>query len=325
MTLLLEVIDMPARIKIRSIYSTALTKLLLDAGYYVVEPSAKIRERFNLEHNSEPCDLFIRDRDDLQGIEISGPPENLCQFLTFLQEQLLDAVLLESGPAREEEGLVRAGIEFPGGAKATLDAIRFSVTPTLLRHHRLRIINSRALEKAEILLTAHPEKKDSLEKNLFLETILLPIEKSGLVKMEHVRPSGKSMRPREGILIKSNSQGLIFKRFFSKGRYDGLDIPIQQGDYGLTEVHEGSWYVKHSYYTKEGKLIGEYFNINTPVELYPYGARYLDLEVDVIRRAGEKPSIIDREKLSLLTRQGQIGSTLEMKAMEIAESLAAEK
>lgn len=316
---------MPARIKIRSIYSTALTKLLLDAGHYIVEPSAKIRERFELEHNSVPCDILIQDREDLQGVEISGPPENICQFLTFLQEQLFDAVLLESCVGRQPEDLVQARVEFPGASKARLDALRFTVAPTLMNHHRLRIINSKALERAEILLGAHPEKKDSLEKNLFLENILLPLEKNGLVKMEHMRPSGKAMRPREGILLKSSSQGLIFKRSFSKGRYDGLDIPIQPGDYGLTEIQEGAWYVKHSYYTREGKLIGEYFNINTPVELYPYGARYMDLEVDVVRRAGEKPFLIDREKLSFLTRQGQIGSALEAKAMETAEALMAEE
>ena len=129
------------------------------------------------------------------------------------------------------------------------------------------------------------------------------------------------MRPREGILVSADARGFMFRRAFSKGHYDGLDVPIQEGDYGLTEVKEGAWHIKHSYYTREHKLIGDYFNINTPVELYPYGARYLDLEADVVCRTGEKPFLIDREKLALLCRNGCISSDLEKKAAAVAEDL----
>ena len=129
------------------------------------------------------------------------------------------------------------------------------------------------------------------------------------------------MRPREGVLVSADARGFVFRRAFSKGRYDGLDAPIQEGDYGLTEIKEGAWHLKHSYYTKEHKLIGEYFNINTPVELYPYGARYLDLEVDVVCRSGEKPFLLDREKLALLSRNGCISSDLEKRAVAVAEDL----
>ena len=39
---------MSSRIKIRGIYSTALTKFALDAGFRIVEPSEKVRERFHM-------------------------------------------------------------------------------------------------------------------------------------------------------------------------------------------------------------------------------------------------------------------------------------
>ena len=81
---------MTTRIKIRSIYGTALTKLLLDSGYAVVQPSSRIRERFLLEPLDEPHDILIQDRQDLQGVELLGVPELMCQFLTFLQERLID-------------------------------------------------------------------------------------------------------------------------------------------------------------------------------------------------------------------------------------------
>ena len=149
-----------------------------------------------------------------------------------------------------------------------------------------------------------------------------PWRKKGLVRLEHIRPVGQTHasargRPRQPVIPKA----LLFRRSFSKGRYDGLDVPIQEGDYGLTEIQEGAWHVRHSYYTKDHKLIGHYYNINTPVELYPYGARYLDLEVDVIHRAGEKPFLIDREKLALVCRNGCISEELGTKALAVAEDL----
>jgi hypothetical protein len=312
---------MSSRLKIRSIYATALTRLTMDADYLIVDPSSKIRDRFGLEPSTESHDILIQDREDLQGLEVRGEPERVCQFLTFLQEKLVDPVLLEIIPSEEDEASVIARIELPGAAKEILDVIRLSITPTLFRHHRMRIIDSKALDNAEERLTADPERREVIEKELFRDTVLLPLEKSGIVRLEHMRPSGKAMRPREGFLLKLDSKRIEFRRTFSQGRYDGLDLPIGQGDYGITEIYEGNWFVKHSYHTKEGTLIGEYYNINTPVELYPYGARYLDLEVDVIRRAGENPFLIDREKLTLLSRQGSIGPALEAKAMQVADSL----
>jgi hypothetical protein len=141
------------------------------------------------------------------------------------------------------------------------------------------------------------------------------------VRLEHIRPSGKPIRPREGILQSVAENRIVFKRIFSKGRYDGLDLPIRKGDYCLTEIREGEWYVKHAYFSKEHLRIGEYININTPTEVYPYGARYVDLEVDVIRRTGEIAFATDREKLELLARAGCIGKDLQSRALIVAEQM----
>jgi len=234
---------------------------------------------------------------------------------------LLDPVLVEFSPEDDDRPHAEARVEFPGSAKRALDEIRQSVTPTLKRHHQVQTIDSRVLEMAEVRLSAYPEERESIENTVFLETILVPLEKCGLVRLEHLRPSGKAMRPREGTLVSRDEGRIVFRRPFSNGRYDGLDIEIHPGDYGLTEIEEGQWFVKHTYFRKDGKLIGEYYNINSPVELYPYGARYMDLEIDVIRRAGEGPFIVDEERLAILTQQGCIGPDLERKAMDVAEEL----
>jgi probable ribonuclease FAU-1 len=214
-----------------------------------------------------------------------------------------------------------ANLELPGGAKEKLDRIRSSVVPTLKIHHRLKIINSDLVESAEIEFSRHPEERVRLEKRLLREAILDPLIKRGQVRLEHIRPSGKPMRPRLGVLQSVHENRVVFKREFSKGRYDGLDLPIRKGDYCLTEIREGEWYIRHSYFSKEHLRIGRYYNINTPAELYPHGARYVDLEVDVIQRAGENAFAIDQEKFEVLARKGCIGKELQNKVRLVSEQL----
>jgi hypothetical protein len=241
--------------------------------------------------------------------------------LIHVQESLLDAVIVSFVPSEDSEPMVIANLELPGGAKERLDRIRSSVTPTLKNHHRIKIVNSDLLESMEMEFFRRPENRESLERRLFREAILDPLIKGGQVRLEHIRPSGKPMRPRLGVLHSVRENRVVFRRQFTKGRYDGLDLPIRKGDYCLTEVRDGEWYIRHSYFSKEHLRIGEYFNVNTPTELYPYGARYIDLEVDVIQRAGENAFAIDQEKFEVLARKGCIGKDLENKVLLVAERL----
>ena len=47
-------------IKIRGIYATALTKLMLDSGYDIVDPSSKIRKLFGLDETVGDYEILIR-------------------------------------------------------------------------------------------------------------------------------------------------------------------------------------------------------------------------------------------------------------------------
>ena len=63
------------RIKIRGIYSTALTKLALDYGFQVVEPSEKIRERFHMELPDDgKYEILINDRRTVRESRSKGKP-----------------------------------------------------------------------------------------------------------------------------------------------------------------------------------------------------------------------------------------------------------
>lgn len=312
---------MPLHIKIRGAYSTALTRFALDRGFEIVNPSDRIRRIFRSEFADAPDEVFIRDREDRQGIELRGQADAVAEILASMQDEFLDAVLIGFKTLEENDRIALGNLEFPGASKEKLDELRGAVVPTLKNHHRLKLIESDLLLAAEAKFARDPGRKTELERTLVQETILEPLAHNGVMRLEHIRPSGKSMRPREGIIQRIDESGVVFKRSFSQGRYDGLNVPIRRGDYGLTEIRFGEWHVKHSYFSKEHRLIGEYYNINTPVEIYPYGARYMDLEVDVIRRSGENAFAIDREKLAMLSRGGCIGKNLECKALLVAEQI----
>ena len=79
---------MGVKVKIRGIYSTALTKLLMDSGYIVVEPSAEIQARFGLGQSRGDYEILIYDQDNLQGITLFGEraalPASVCAMFGIL-------------------------------------------------------------------------------------------------------------------------------------------------------------------------------------------------------------------------------------------------
>ena len=58
---------------IRGIYTTALTKMFLDAGYSILRPSEPIQKRFDIPYQTDKYskDIEIREREDKQGISIT--------------------------------------------------------------------------------------------------------------------------------------------------------------------------------------------------------------------------------------------------------------
>ncbi len=59
---------MTFKVRIRGIYATALTKLLLDSGFRIVQPSQVIVDRFNIENpDYSPPDLTIKDSENVRG------------------------------------------------------------------------------------------------------------------------------------------------------------------------------------------------------------------------------------------------------------------
>ena len=61
-----------ARVRVRGIYATALTRLLTDRGHEVVQGSAALRDRFDVDLPPVPADVGVATTRDRQGVGVEG-------------------------------------------------------------------------------------------------------------------------------------------------------------------------------------------------------------------------------------------------------------
>ena len=311
------------KVKIRGIYTTGLTKLLLEAGCSIVYPSREALSRFGFKGpGSQSIDVSILDRPDRQGVILEGNPEGAARVVEALRNALFDVVSRRVTPPENKDTAIY-DVEFPFLSKACLDRIRDQVVPTMDGHHRFRSIASEYVDLFEREVEKFPFRKGKMEATIKRMLILDSLERGKMLRIEHVKPEGKVIHLREGEItfISGDKKEMHIHRALKGGRYDGLGLIIEEGDYAITRAREGDWLVKHSYYSAEGGLKGEYWNINTPVEFYPEKIRYVDLHVDVVVKGGGRPQMIDRDQLECLVEKGYIKGELASKALQVAESI----
>ena len=439
-------------VRIRGIYSTALTKILAERGYGICQVSYMIRDKLEIDSLDLPPDIDIRHTYNRQGISIVGGAEVLMTFLEDLKLDFIDIFVIPSGidlygvykgrnlgrgeidlggftgyleertserdvlvqvseirnrpmltsrisfsgdyailipqegikisrkvedseerrklyhlanqlqisPGygllwrtaavgcgdetleREVQGLVeemhRINMEFPasqvgllregkrhvevlfgGESKRRLDFIRNNILPTANNHHKLKSSGkeySLAVDVFERLLPKYPID-DKLDAILW---DINPWVEGGVVLLEHVKPTGEKLHLGRAVVQQFDYPYVALeRRMHTYGVYDGLGIRKERGDSVITEMKEGEWVLLHSYYSPDGDLKGRYYNIITPVEYYPYKARYMDLEVDVVEV--EEMRIIDTEKLEQRVKDGYISERLQEKALEVSQSV----
>ncbi len=80
------------KVRVRGIYSTALTKLLLESNFRIVQPSVMQEERFDVQGGQEPYNLDIKDRPNCQGIHVLGKADDVDTFYSLIRSQLFDVV-----------------------------------------------------------------------------------------------------------------------------------------------------------------------------------------------------------------------------------------
>jgi protein associated with RNAse G/E len=310
---------MRVAVKIRGIYATALTRFFLDQGAKVVSPSDTIIRRFGKAKGLVLVgvhDAEIRDSEDKEGIRIEGENEGVEEVMGALRDRFFDTICRNKTTRSAE-------LEFPFLAKAALDELRNRVLPTAPRHHHLRIIASDDVNLLEEkTLTGHPEKRESLGLSMEKSLVWKGFQKGKEIQIQHVKLDGRVIFLSEGEIVEEDfgHKKLVLKRSRFKGRtkYDGLGIDKREGDYAVSEVQEGQWYYRHTYFRKDGTLIGRYININTPVEFYPDRIRYVDLEIDVVQMPDGQVIVTDEEDLEKQFEAGHLGNELKERAKKEA-------
>ena len=148
------------------------------------------------------------------------------------------------------------------------------------------------------------------------------------INIIHQKLTGKTLNLSPGFIRTIDwvagfpSRVIVKRRMREGGLYDGLNTPIEVGDYAIGKFQQGSWYYVSSYYGRNSELKGRYFNINTPLEFtYKGGIHYIDLEIDVIENMVGNRKIIDRELLDKALALHIISDELYSKAITIAENI----
>ena len=208
-------------------------------------------------------------------------------------------------------------------AKKIMDGWRRKLVPTMDGHHYLKSLGpeySALVDFAERVKELIPDKFDEL----ISQTIVRGVypRSTEEIKIVHMKPNGIDIEYSPVYVVHSDADTIITKRrIMSSGRYDGLGVERQPGDYALTEFKVNQWYYTTSYYRRDGAKIGEYVNINTQPEIAKGFIRYIDLYVDVVRKRGEI-KVIDKEELDGALADGYISKEVYDKANQVAEEVA---
>jgi hypothetical protein len=142
------------------------------------------------------------------------------------------------------------------------------------------------------------------------------------VSIVHAKPWKRTITMR-GIISSWDGDLLTMERAFSAGgQYDSLNVPKLAGDWGTIEVARGSWVLRRAYFRRDGTLIGELFNVQTPAEIDDRGVRYIDLEIDVVRMPGGHVAVVDEADLEAAVRIGGIRPETATQARTVAYRLA---
>lgn len=311
-------------LKIRGIYATALTRFFLDRGFKVALPSGSMAERFTASPGFDVFqspDVEIMDLDNKHGVLLEGEQEAMDAVIWRVRDYFYDAVT-----RRRAKDIIE--IEFPFVSKSLLDEIRNTVVPTLLHHHQLKIIASEQIDIIEgKTLAEFPDRREALSRSTEREWIWDRYRTGKEITIEHVKLDGRVLRLSEGEIVGANfaERNLRLRRSRFKGRskYDGLEIPKEEGDYAVSEVRGGEWHYRHTYFRAQGEKIGTYYNINTPVEFFPDRIRYVDLEIDVVQFPNGRIEVVDEGELSKRFEEGYLTVEMREKALSEVSGLSA--
>jgi len=207
-------------------------------------------------------------------------------------------------------GFSLANVEFPYNSKRILDSIRSLVTSTMDFHHYFKVLGgefSSMVDNVENLLSKGLNVDEiicdlNLKRKKFIESIEF---------IEHVKLDGKIILFKNIESIDLDDESItIHRRVKSPGFYDGLNVAKRIGDKIVTKIGFGDWYYVSRYYSVDGRFLGSYININTPIEVYNDRLRYVDLEVDLCIKPDGEIKVLDMDRLYKALKASIISESL---------------
>lgn len=314
------------KLTVRGIYSTALIQLLLSSGFTITRPTKSQSERFGISSRDPPDAEIVDLMLDRNCIEIRGSSEVVESVIEILRKTFMDLIILG---VRELGGLLSARIGFPNDAKLKLDELRSIVAYTVPYHHYCRAGGeglSSMVTMAEDLVEKGVVPGEEMSKRFCEQVLSISPRIGSMIKIIHLKPDGKRILLGHGRAVgKSDGSVKLMRRIMGFGVYDGLGIEKCTGDYAITEVSRFRPWMKTSYYSISGALKGCYYNVSTPVSVYPDHVHYFDLEVDVVVKPGSSPEIVDVDSLEKAVQENRISEELKKTALKIAEEIASKQ
>lgn len=303
-----------ATVCIRGIYAMAVTCLLLDSGASIVDPSPLIAERLQLRAGPRPARVRIDDRIDLQGIRLKGDLADVHRLAATLVEAIPETVRID--------GPLATTLVFSQAAKAFLDHQRRRVLPTLADHHLLKAHGVPGVDRVEGSLGPSLDEARTKGHHLWLEALTARLVPGAPLRVVHAKPWKRDVVAHTTVDHFTDGFLVVRRPFRPGGFYDSLREPKCEGDWGLIEIIAGGSILRRRYFRGDDRPIGELFNLQTPVEIGPGEAWYIDLEVDVMRRSDGRVSLVDLEEMEHLAASGVIDPRVINRARQLAEELA---
>jgi len=217
-----------------------------------------------------------------------------------------------------------AWVWFGRESRFALDEIRRDVRATMVGHHRVKAGSSAAsagVDFAEALCGDHLSGSEEFPFGTVTEQF--GPRKGDQLRIDHGKPAGQRIVLGRGEVVEYDIDGTVAveRKMSPGGTYDALGVPRESGDTALTKFREGRWWYPTVYRDADGKHKGTYVNICTPVEIFPDAARYVDLEVDVIRYPDGGVKRVDDDELDEAVEAGLLSEELADRARQVAASL----
>lgn len=214
-----------------------------------------------------------------------------------------------------------AWLWFGRDTRFALDDRRREVTDTMVGHHRIKAATEAASAAVDLVEAVCDDP--SGEFPFAAVTRQFGPTEGDRIPIRHGKPDGRLFALGRGEVVEYDPEGTVtvHREMQSSGRYDALDTPREPGDVAITKLTEGRWWYPTVYRGSDGDRKGTYVNVCTPVELFPNGARYVDLHVDVIRRPDGTVERVDDDELAAAVDAGHLDDTLAKKARSVAETV----